>query len=137
VPISLHHATQGGVINEAVIALRLVRSGCRACRSDPPWNGTPSIKLANWQTGARAGGQSESVMSNYLGEEIRKCRRKAEDCARQAALQTDPKLKQDFLNLEETWLFLARGYEYHERQLDLPDRAKRIDAKSAADPLNA
>jgi hypothetical protein len=43
-------------------------------------------------------------MLAYLTEEIRKCLEKAKDCAGKAATQTDPKLKQDFLNLEAHWL---------------------------------
>ena len=56
-------------------------------------------------------------MSNYLSEEIRKCRRRAEDCAQKAATQTDQILKQYFLKLEESWLVLARSYAHHERQI--------------------
>jgi hypothetical protein len=76
-------------------------------------------------------------MSNYLNGEIRKCLRKAEDCALQAAIQIDPKLKQHFLALKENWLFLARSFEYHERQSNLSDGAKRINGTSAANPHNA
>lgn len=76
-------------------------------------------------------------MSSYLSEEIRKCGLKAKDCARKAVAQTDPKFKKHLLNLEEHWLFVARSYAYHERQSDLPDRAKRVDAKSAAAPYDA
>jgi len=68
---------------------------------------------------------------------MRKCRLKAKDCARKAAAQIDPKLKQDFLNLEEHWLFMAHSYAYHERQSDLSDEAKPVDAISAANPRNA
>jgi hypothetical protein len=57
-------------------------------------------------------------MLNYLSGEIRKCRRKAEDCAQKAAVQTDPKFKKHLLNLEEHWLSVARSYAYHERQAD-------------------
>jgi hypothetical protein len=49
-------------------------------------------------------------MLAYLTEEIRKCHEKAKDCAGKAATQTDPKLKQDFLSLEEHWLLVARSY---------------------------
>jgi hypothetical protein len=66
-------------------------------------------------------------MLNYLSEEIRKCRRKAEDCAQKAAAQTDPKLKQDLLNIGEHWLVLARSYAFHDRQADLSEQTKRID----------
>jgi hypothetical protein len=76
-------------------------------------------------------------MSNYLSEEIRRFRQRARDCAQQAAAQTDPKLKQDFLNLEESWLFMARSYAYHEGQSGLSDETMRIDPISAANPHNA
>lgn len=76
-------------------------------------------------------------MPNYLSDEIRKCRRKAEDCAHQAAAQNDPRLKQDFLKLEESWLLIARSYAYHERQSDHAEKAKGIDAISATNVSGA
>jgi hypothetical protein len=39
-------------------------------------------------------------MLNNLSKQIRECYRHAEDCARQAAAQTDPKLKGDLLDME-------------------------------------
>jgi len=60
-----------------------------------------------------------------LSEEIRECYRHAENCARKAAAQTDPKIKDDFLQLEQRWLFLARSYELIERLTDFSDEAKR------------
>ena len=64
-------------------------------------------------------------MQNNLSEQIRDCHRHAQDCARKAAEQTDPNLKQDFLNLEESWLFLARGFKFNERLGDSSDVMKR------------
>jgi hypothetical protein len=52
-----------------------------------------------------------AVLQN-LSAEIRDCLQHAADCARQAGLQRDPKLSQDFLDLEERWLKLARSYEF-------------------------
>jgi hypothetical protein len=49
---------------------------------------------------------------NNLNEDIRKCYRHAEGCALKAAAQTDPKAKQDFLDLEQRWLSLARSFEF-------------------------
>jgi hypothetical protein len=46
---------------------------------------------------------------NNLSEQIRECLEHAEDCACQAAAQTDPKLKQDFLDMERRWLALAQS----------------------------
>jgi hypothetical protein len=49
-------------------------------------------------------------MLNNLSEQIRECLGHAEDCARRAGAQTDPKSKEDFLDMERRWLFLARSY---------------------------
>ena len=69
-------------------------------------------------------------MLNYLSEQIRElCYRDAEDCARQAANQTDPKLKEDFLDTERRWLFLARSYEVTQRLGDFSDETKQQAAK--------
>ena len=65
------------------------------------------------------------VVLNNLGEEIRECYRHAEDCALKAIAHTDPQLKQDFLDLEQRWLFLARSYEFSERLTDLSDETKQ------------
>jgi hypothetical protein len=64
-------------------------------------------------------------MLNNLSVEIRECYRHAHDCARQAAFQTDPQLKQDFLDAEGRWLFLARSYEFTEQLGDFSGEAKR------------
>jgi hypothetical protein len=62
---------------------------------------------------------------NNLSEHVRECLRHAEDCARQAATQTDGKMKEDFLDLERRWLSLARSYEFTERLDDFCGEAKR------------
>ncbi len=54
-------------------------------------------------------------MLNNLSGDIRDCLQHAEDCALKAAAQTDPKLKQDLLDMERRWLSLARSYEFTER----------------------
>ena len=64
-------------------------------------------------------------MLRNLGEEIRECLQHAEDCARKASAQTCPQLKQDFLDLEVRWLFLARSYEFTERLTDFSGETKR------------
>jgi hypothetical protein len=64
-------------------------------------------------------------MPNNLDQQIGECLRHAQDCARLAAAQTCPKLKQEFLDMERRWLFLARGYEFTEGVTDFfeePDR---------------
>ena len=65
-------------------------------------------------------------MLNNLSEQILDCYRHAQDCARKAAEETDPNLKQDFLELEESWLFLARSFKFNERHSDL-DRRKNYE----------
>jgi hypothetical protein len=62
---------------------------------------------------------------NNLSERIRECLQHAEDCARKAAAQSDPNLKDDFLTVERRWLSLARSYEFTERLDDFSDEAKR------------
>lgn len=65
------------------------------------------------------------VVLNNLSGDIRECLQHAEDCARKAAAQTDPKVKQDFLDLEQRWLSLARSYEFTERIGDFSNETKR------------
>jgi hypothetical protein len=65
------------------------------------------------------------VVLKNLSEEIRECYQHAEDCARKAAAQSCPKTKQDFLELEQRWLFLARSYEFTERLSDFSEETKR------------
>ena len=64
-------------------------------------------------------------MLNNLSEQVRECYRHAEDCARKAAAQTDPELKEDFLTLERRWLFLARSYEFTDRLTDFSEETRR------------
>jgi len=64
-------------------------------------------------------------MLNNLSVQIRECLRHAEDCARQAAAQSCPKLKADFLDMERRWLFLARSYEFTDRLSDFSAETNR------------
>ena len=65
-------------------------------------------------------------MLNNLSERIRDCLQRAEDCARKAAAQPDgSKLRQDFLAMEQRWLFLARSYELGERLNDFTHETTR------------
>jgi hypothetical protein len=55
------------------------------------------------------------VVLNNLSAQIRDCLQHAEDCARKAAeLPNGSPSRQDFLQLEERWLLLARSYEFGE-----------------------
>lgn len=68
-------------------------------------------------------------MLNNLSEQVRECLRHAEDCAREAAAKTCPKMREDFLDLERRWLSLARSYEFSERLDDFcSDARQRADA---------
>jgi hypothetical protein len=64
-------------------------------------------------------------MLNDLSDKIRACLEHAEDCARHAETQTCPSLKEDFLDMERRWLFLARSYEFTERVNDFSAEANR------------
>lgn len=64
-------------------------------------------------------------MLESLSEQIRECFAHAEDCARKAAAQTDPRLKQDFLDMERRWLTLAKSYELSRRLDDFSNETKR------------
>ena len=54
-------------------------------------------------------------MRNILSGNILDCYGHAEQCRRRAKEQSDPHLRQDFLDCERRWLLLARGYELAER----------------------
>jgi hypothetical protein len=54
-------------------------------------------------------------MLSNLSEQIEDCYAHAEECARKAAAQANPRLKQDFLDMERRWLALARSYELSQR----------------------
>jgi len=42
-----------------------------------------------------------------LSDQVRECLRYAEDCVQRAALQTDPKLRPDYLIMAACWLKLT------------------------------
>jgi hypothetical protein len=69
-------------------------------------------------------------MLRNWSEEICECYRHAEDCARKAAAQSCQKLRQDFLDLEQRWLSLARSYEFTEGLTDFSAEAERKSHKS-------
>jgi hypothetical protein len=50
-----------------------------------------------------------------LTEDIAECYRRAHESREQAERTPNPRLKQDFLDLERRWLSLARSYELSER----------------------
>jgi hypothetical protein len=64
-------------------------------------------------------------MLESVSELIRECRQHAEDCARKAAAATDPRLKQEFFDMEQRWLRLVRSYEFTERLKDFSDETEQ------------
>ena len=64
-------------------------------------------------------------MLESVSEQVRECYEHAEDCARKAAAQTDPGLRQDFLDMERRWLALAKSYELSGRLGDFSQETKR------------
>ena len=50
-----------------------------------------------------------------LSEQARECRLYADHCAAKAGLQTDPKLRQVYLNMQQRWLSLALSYDFSEQ----------------------
>jgi len=56
------------------------------------------------------------AMLESLSDQVRECLRHADDCVQQAASQTDPKLRQDYLIIAACWLKLC--YELSDRLAD-------------------
>jgi len=50
-------------------------------------------------------------MLNKVADEIAECYRRAAECREKADAASAPEAKRDFLELERSWLFLARSYE--------------------------
>ncbi len=70
-------------------------------------------------------------MLNKLSDDIAECYRHADECARKAMSECDARLRQDLLDMERRWLFLARSYEFTERlnslsnELDIRRRPRK------------
>ena len=76
-----------------------------------PDYGTADCWLYNIAQGIRRNRVSwRSVMHNHT-ERSREYFRQAEECARQADAQLDPKVKRQFLVLAQLWLILAELFE--------------------------
>lgn len=65
------------------------------------------------------------MMLNQLSEKIRECHEHAKYCARKAAQQMNPELRQDYVRLAEFWRNLARSYAFTERAIDFSIEATR------------
>jgi hypothetical protein len=64
---------------------------------------------------AGVGALRRGAMFLTPNKEVRECRLHAEHCEDKARLQSDPQLRQDFLEMQQRWLSLARSYEFLER----------------------
>ncbi len=68
----------------------------------------------------------------------RECRLYAEHCADRARRQSDPQLRDDYIDMQRRWLALARSYEFAEQLEFLSDvetrnkEARRIFEDAAA-----
>jgi hypothetical protein len=61
------------------------------------------------------GACEDRIVLDNVSEQIRECLEAAENCARKASTLPDSSpFKQDFLNLEQRWLELARSIEFGE-----------------------
>jgi chromosome segregation ATPase len=54
-------------------------------------------------------------MLQSLSEEIRECLRRAEECRRLAKTALSTSAIQDYVDMAQRWLALARSYEFTER----------------------
>ncbi len=64
-------------------------------------------------------------MLQQLSAEIAECYRHAEDCRRKAEETRVSTAKEELLEMEQRWLFLARNYELTERLTDFKDYIKK------------
>jgi hypothetical protein len=85
------------------------------------WNQTPVSKLQS-ATGGRLGWHA---MLESLSREIRDCYQRAEACARMADAALHEAMRLDLLRLEQSWLNLARSYEFAARLVDFTGYTRR------------
>jgi hypothetical protein len=63
-------------------------------------------------------------MLRKLSNEIAECYQHAERCRRKAHEATIETARQEYLEMERRWLFLARSYEFTERLTEFSQYAK-------------
>jgi hypothetical protein len=69
-----------------------------------------------------------------LSDRVRECLRHGEECMRQAAAQTDPNLRRDYLIIGACWLKLIRELERLDRQLTAPAKLKEGMEEASLQP---
>jgi hypothetical protein len=67
---------------------------------DPSPTANPASGVGDRETNVLPPEKGTHAMLNNLSRQIGECLQHAEDCARQAAAQSCPKLKADFLDME-------------------------------------
>jgi hypothetical protein len=72
----------------------------------------------------RSGSIQGRAMLESLNDQVRECLRHADDCVQQAASQTDPKLRRNYLIIGTCWLKLS--YELSDQLASKPP----VDATS-------
>ena len=50
-----------------------------------------------------------------ISVQVRECRQYADHCAQNAQKQSDPQVRQSYLEMQRRWLSLACSYEFSER----------------------
>ena len=60
-----------------------------------------------------------------LSEDIAECHTHAAQCRTRAKRAIDPKIKQEYLDMERRWLSMARSHEFAEQLLDFTDKVRR------------
>ena len=64
---------------------------------------------------AYADAKTEHVLLSNLTTEVRECLWHADHCAELAAIEPNPAIQGDFIEMERNWLTLARSYQLLER----------------------
>ncbi len=72
-------------------------------------------------------------MLRRLSREVVDCYVRAENCQRKAEAAPTEESRQDFLQIQQSWLKLATSYEFAERLLDFSKENKRRRAEFYGD----
>jgi len=59
-----------------------------------------------------------------LSDRVRECLRHGEECMQQSAVQTDPKLRRDYLIIAACWVKLIRELERQDHQFTAPAKPR-------------
>ena len=81
-------------------------------------------------------------MPSNLTAEVRECLCHADDCAELAAIEANPAMQGDFIEMERNWLTLARSYQllerfrtvsaHHQQRGELYDRLDQLKRELAS-----